>query len=79
MWCRLHLYLTSLDLAELIAAQLATLLTGFTGSLFADQEEMVEDSKSDKSAAWEQQYLANNGKSFRTQPFSMPGMIMMMK
>ena len=39
------------------------MLTGFTGSLFADQEEIVEDSKSEKLAAWEQVYLATSGKN----------------
>ena len=45
------------------------MLTGFTGSLFADQEEMIEDSNSDKSAAWEQEYLAATGEISRTQLF----------
>ncbi len=44
--------------AELMAAQLATTLSGFTGNLFADQEEMVEDADSDRLASWEKNYLA---------------------
>ena len=44
-----------------MAAQLATTLSGFTGNLFADQEEMVEDADSDRLAAWEKKYLAPSG------------------
>ena len=47
--------------AELMAAQLATTLSGFTGNLFADQEEMVEDAHSDKLEAWEKTYMAPSG------------------
>lgn len=47
--------------AELMAAQLATTLSGFTGNLFADQEEMVEDAHSDKLAALEKTYMAPSG------------------
>ncbi|CAL5220141.1 g2099 [Coccomyxa viridis] len=46
---------------ELMAAQLATTLSGFTGNLFADQEEMVEDADSDRLASWEKTYLAPSG------------------
>lgn len=45
-----------------MAAQLAMTLSGFTGNLFADQEEMVEDADSDKVAAWQHKYLASGGK-----------------
>lgn len=44
-----------------MAAQLATTLSGFTGNLFADQEEMVVDAESDRMAAWEKRYLAPSG------------------
>ena len=49
--------------AELMAAQLATTLSGFTGNLFADQEEMVEDADSDRLASWEKTYLAPSGEA----------------
>lgn len=49
--------------AELMAAQLATTLSGFTGNLFADQEEMVEDADSDRLASWEKNYLAPSGRN----------------
>ena len=39
------------------------MLTGFTGSLFAEQEEMVEESKSQKLAAWDQDSLATTGEN----------------
>lgn len=50
---------------ELMAAQLATTLSGFTGNLFQDQQEMVEDAQSDRMAAWKQAYLAPSGGSKR--------------
>lgn len=49
-----------------MAAQLATTLSGFTGNLFADQEEMVEDADSDRMASWEKTYLAPSGEASQT-------------
>ncbi len=49
-----------------MAAQLATTLSGFTGNLFADQEEMVEDADSDRLASWEKNYLAPSGRDSST-------------